>query len=83
MAIATNKTVNIERRARMNSFVLLGGSIAKGLGPIFAGFLVTISLSQGSLINNEMGPAVIFGTIGIMGLIVSYAALRLKKADNV
>ena len=82
LAIATNKTVNIERRARMNSFVLLGGSIAKGLGPIFAGFLVTISLSQGSLIKNEMGPTVIFGTIGIMGLIVSYAALRLKKADN-
>jgi MFS family permease len=78
LAIATNKTVPASQRAKTNGLVLVGGSVTKGLGPIFAGFLVTTSFSPRGLVPAEYGSVAIFGTVGILGVIVSALIWRLK-----
>lgn len=80
LAIATNKSVPKEQRAKMNGINLLGSSISKGLGPIFAGFLVPLSFS-GHLpfLSPETGSVFIFGVVGIMGLITTFVAVQLKN----
>jgi MFS family permease len=78
LAIATNKTVPASQRAKMNALVLVGGSVTKGLGPIFAGVLVTASFSPRGLVPAEYGSVAIFGTVGILGVLVSALIWRLK-----
>lgn len=66
ISVAVNRTVSTQERATANGLSVLGGSIAKAIGPIFAGFLVSGSVAAA-------GPAasvLIFGTIGSLGLVV-------------
>ena len=63
----------------MNGILLIGTSVTKGMGPIFAGFLVSISFSSKSLwIPPEQGSILIFGTIAIMGLLTTRLAVWLE-----
>jgi hypothetical protein len=62
----------------MNGLVLVGGSVTKGLGPIFAGVLVTASFSPRGVVPTECGSVAIFGTVGILGVLVSALIWRLK-----
>ncbi|KAL3932096.1 MAG: hypothetical protein SGBAC_011009 [Bacillariaceae sp.] len=79
LAIATNRSVPKQQRAKMNGILLIGSSITKGIGPIFAGFLVSVSFSKTTLwIPPEQGSILIFGTIGIMGLLTTRLAVFLK-----
>jgi MFS family permease len=81
LAIATNNTVPQRQRAEMNGLLLLGSSVAKGLGPIFAGFLVSLSFSGiCSFLTPELGSILIFSVIGIMGIFVSLLAMRLEAS---
>jgi MFS family permease len=79
LAIATNKTAPSTQRARMNGIVLLGGSVAKGLGPIFAGLLVAASFS---ILPYPLGSIAIFGTIGVLGVVAFIAVRRLKHFSD-
>lgn len=76
MSIALNKTVESSQRASMNGLSTLGGSIAKGLGPILAGCLVGTSLSW---IPSTYSSVVIFTTIGCTGLSVLVSLHRYSN----
>ena len=67
MSIALNKTVEASQRASLNGLATIGGSIAKGIGPIVAGFLVTASFSS-ALVPAQYGSIIIFCCIGLMGI---------------
>lgn len=86
ITIATNSTVPATHRATMNGLSMLGGSFAKGMGPVFAGLLVSYSLSSG-IIDPRWGSVLIFSVIGGLGLAAScYTVCVLDRcgiiADN-
>jgi MFS family permease len=84
LAIATNQSVTKRQRAKMNGLLLLGSSITKGLGPIFVGYLVSLSFSGNVLlVAPEYGSIVIFGAVGGMGLLVTLVAVRLERLQQV
>jgi MFS family permease len=64
--VATNRTVSPSHRGTMNGLAGLGGSVAKGIGPTFAGVLVAFSLSSG-VFTPEVGAIFMFLVIGILG----------------
>jgi len=71
ITIATNTTVPVTQRATMNGLSMLGGSVSKGLGPAFAGWLVSFSLSSGVVDPTMWGSTLIFGCIGGLGVAIS------------
>jgi MFS family permease len=70
ISVAVNRSVPSSERATMNGLSMLGGSVAKGAGPIFAGFLVTFSVAW----FGKYGSLLIFFTIGLLGLGVMVCA---------
>jgi hypothetical protein len=56
----------------------LGGSVAKGLGPIFAGFLVSGSVA----LWGSLGGLLIFGTIGLIGCAVAATTFFYLQASD-
>ncbi|CAB9497580.1 ZINC INDUCED FACILITATOR [Seminavis robusta] len=78
VSIALNKTVDATQRAALNGLATLGGSIAKGAGPIVAGVLVSVSYS--SISPPCYGSVVIFTTVALLGLAVTRTLLGLQTA---
>jgi MFS family permease len=70
IAIATNRTVVPSHRGTMNGLSMLGGSVAKGLGPIFAGLLVSSGISSG-VFAPKVGAAIVFVVIGACSAITA------------
>mmetsp|Transcript_49163 Transcript_49163/g.74765 ORF Transcript_49163/g.74765 Transcript_49163/m.74765 type:complete len:628 (+) Transcript_49163:155-2038(+) len=66
ITIVCNRTVSASHRGTMNGLNMLGGSVAKGLGPIFAGALVSFSTSSG-IVAPELGGVVIYSVLGLLG----------------
>ena len=64
VTIETNRTVIPSHRGTMNGLSMLGGSIAKGLGPIFAGWLTSFGISSG-IFPPRVGAVVVFLVIGL------------------
>jgi hypothetical protein len=54
----------------MNGFVALGGSVARAIGPIFSGALLTMCLSS-SFIPPRIGAFMLFAVIGTLGSMVA------------
>ncbi|KAL3910025.1 MAG: hypothetical protein SGARI_002319 [Bacillariaceae sp.] len=63
VTIATNRTVIPSHRGTMNGLSMLGGSFAKGLGPIFAGWLTAFGISSG-VFPPKIGAVMVFMVIG-------------------
>jgi MFS family permease len=78
MAVAVNKTVTSTQRAKMNSLILVGGSAARGLGPILAGGLVTFSFSS-NVFPAQYGSILIWTVVPGLGFIVFRRIVRLRK----
>jgi len=70
MSMAMNRTVSTSERATMNGVSMLGESVAKGLGPTFAGILVSFSVGSGVFLPHE-GAVFTFAIIGGLGLLVT------------
>lgn len=81
IAIAANKTVPSSQRATMNGLIMVGGSIAKGLGPTFAGMLVAFSVSSG-FIPSQYGSIVIYTVITFLGFVVVGEVLGLESSSD-
>ena len=81
IAVATNRTVVPSHRGTMNGLSTLGGSVSKGLAPTFAGLLVAFSVSSG-FIPRDIGGFVIFGFIGMMGLITVIMSFNMLGDDH-
>ena len=76
--VALNRTVPISERASMNGLSVLGASITKGLGPLFAGFLVPTAVA----VLGKYGSLMIFGTIGVLGCCVMASTFLFLHADD-
>jgi len=79
ITITTNRTVPASLRATTNGLSMVGGSVAKGLGPIFAGLLVTFSFSVPEENIARYGSVFIWSTITILGLLVYQDARLLER----
>ena len=71
IAVTLNRTVSTANRGAMNGVAGLGASVAKALGPTFAGFLTTMSIKW----FQEYAAISIFGVLGVLGLIISFGTL--------
>jgi MFS family permease len=78
MAVAINKTVTSGQRAKMNSLILTGNSVGKGLGPTVAGGLVAFSFSSRAF-PAEYGSILIWTVVPGFGFVVFRRILRLRK----
>jgi MFS family permease len=79
ISVAVNRSVPASERATMNGLSMLGGSVAKGIGPIFSGFLVTSSVAW----FGEYGSVMIFTTIGLLGCgVMAIAFIFLQDEDD-
>jgi len=79
ITIATNETVPATLRARMNGISMLGGSLAKALGPACAGILVS-SLMRGRFFAPIIGVWSLFTIMSVIGLsFVIFVVLKLRK----
>jgi MFS family permease len=78
IAVLTNRTVPPSQRATMNGISQVGGSISKGLGPTFAGGLVSLSV----FLFGKSGSVLIFGTIGLMCAAVAIPTFTLMREDS-
>eukprot|EP00531_Pseudo-nitzschia_arenysensis_P014692 CAMPEP_0116149676 /NCGR_PEP_ID=MMETSP0329-20121206/19099_1 /TAXON_ID=697910 /ORGANISM="Pseudo-nitzschia arenysensis, Strain B593" /LENGTH=622 /DNA_ID=CAMNT_0003646055 /DNA_START=192 /DNA_END=2060 /DNA_ORIENTATION=- len=81
ITIATNRTVLACHRGTMNGLSMLGGSIAKGLGPIAAGLLMTTGIGSG-LFPPRIGAAVVFLTIGVCAVTISWITVCLLGGND-
>jgi MFS family permease len=68
ITISSNRTVLASHRGTMNGLYMLGQSVTKGLGPIFAGALVSFSTSSG-IVAPAFGGVVIYSVLGLLGAI--------------
>ena len=70
LTVALNRTVLPSHRGAMNGLVALGGSVARAIGPIFSGALITFCLSS-SFIPPRIGAFILFAVIGMLGSTVA------------
>ena len=78
ITVLTNRSVPSEQRATMNGLSMLGGSAAKALGPIFAGFLASESVDW-------MGSAasiLMYGVVGMIGILVALSTYIMLSAED-
>lgn len=83
IAVASNRTVPTTHRGTYNGLSMLGGSLAKGAGPVFAGCLVAFCVSSG-LFAPRIGAVVIFVAISSLSCIITIpvAANLEPRADD-
>ena len=68
ISVAMNRTVPTANRGAMNGVAGLGASIAKAIGPAFAGFLTTYSIAW----MHKYASLLIFGTLGVLGVLIAW-----------
>jgi MFS family permease len=71
IAVAMNRTVTTANRGAMNGVAGLGASVAKALGPTFAGVLTTLSIKW----FHEYASILIFGTLGVFGIAITFGTI--------
>ena len=74
ITVTTNRTVPVSLRATMNGLSMLGGSAAKGLGPVFAGYLVAFSVTS-----FHAGGLFIFAVIALFASMVAIPSCTLLE----
>lgn len=77
VSVAVNRSVPASERATTNGLASFGGSIAKGMGPVFAGYLVAYSVAWGG----EYGGVLIFGTTALLGLCAAVPSFLMHDVD--
>lgn len=81
LTVALNRTVLPSHRGTMNGFSSLGGSVARAIGPTFAGALVAFSFSSG-VWAPHVGAFFMFGVLGGLGALVSILSYVLIDDDE-
>jgi len=79
ITMTSNQTVPTHQRASMNGLSMLGGSLVKGFGPIFAGILFSTSVAH---IAPPFGSVFVYCVIAALGLCSATCAFFLKEADH-
>lgn len=70
ISVAINQTVPAKHRAALNGLSILGGSLAKGMGPTFAGLTATWSIA----LLDRFGSILMFGSVGLLSSFVAAAS---------
>lgn len=78
ITIATNRTVIPSHRGTMNGLSMLGGSCAKGLGPVFAGLLVSFGISSG-VFAPKVGAIFVFVMIGLCAAVAAAVTVLFMR----
>jgi hypothetical protein len=78
ISVACNHTVSSEQRGTMNGISVLGGSIAKGLGPTFAGIVVAYSTRW----FQNYASITMFGSLVIISSMVASSVFFLLPSNN-
>eukprot|EP00529_Nitzschia_sp_RCC80_P014921 CAMPEP_0113442176 /NCGR_PEP_ID=MMETSP0014_2-20120614/1474_1 /TAXON_ID=2857 /ORGANISM="Nitzschia sp." /LENGTH=678 /DNA_ID=CAMNT_0000333065 /DNA_START=39 /DNA_END=2075 /DNA_ORIENTATION=+ /assembly_acc=CAM_ASM_000159 len=82
ITIVTNRTVIPSHRGTMNGLSMLGGSFAKGLGPVFAGGLVGFSYS--GVFKPQIGSWFVFLVIGLLATLTArWTTSVLRKMSDI
>jgi MFS family permease len=76
ISLGLNKTVPVSQRATMNGIQVMGGSVARALGPIFAGWLTTLTLKSFSTMQASI---LIFSTIAVIGWAVTSRVWMVRR----
>jgi len=76
LTMALNRTVPVQQRGTMNGLCMLGASVGKGLGPIFAGILYSTSVAN---ITSPYGSVVVYAIIAALGLCLFFKTLLLQE----
>jgi MFS family permease len=77
IAVKLNRTVSTANRGALNGVAGLGASVAKALGPTFAGLLTTMSIKW----FQEYASIFIFGILGVLGLFISVGTVLFLPSD--
>ena len=87
ITIATNRTVDASRRARLNGLSSIGASVGRGLGPILAGWLVSVAMSTNNPTADPLadpqylGAVIIYVVLAVMGILSFFSTMRLADED--
>ena len=79
ISVMVNRTVPTRQRATMNGLSLLGASVARGLGPLFAGVLVSQSVA---LLKSSLASVLIFAVISLLGAVVAAMTFLVLGHDE-
>lgn len=75
ITVALNQSVPDQQRATMNGLSMLGGSVFKGIGPTFAGILVSSAIR----LLGRAASLMMFGMIGLLGCAVMSSTFLVLK----
>lgn len=78
ITVTTNRTVPASHRGTMNGLSMLGGSASKGIGPVFAGCLVSFCFSS-LVFSARVGAFVIFTTVSMFACIVAIPSITILE----
>merc|ERR1712070_781781 len=76
ISMLLNRTVPDDQRASMNGLSMLGGSLAKALGPLFGGILFSTSAVN---VTPPFGSVVVWSTIAFLGVCLALQAYFLRE----
>lgn len=79
LTMTTNRTVPAHQRAAMNGLAMLGGSVGKAAGPVFAGLLFSTSVGRTAWIRPPWGSVVVWTIIACMGMGFFLRTSRLEE----
>lgn len=79
ITMTTNRTVPKHQRASMNGLSMLGGSLAKALGPLFGGMLFSTSVSH---VTPPFGSVVVYSITALLGICLAIQAYFLREYDE-
>lgn len=79
--IGANRTVDSSTRATMNGLSSLGTSTGRGLGPIFAGFLVAGCMASG-IIPDQIAGWVLYVVLLCIGLLAFWSTLSIPEDEE-
>ena len=79
VTMITNRTVPAHHRASMNGLSMLGGSLAKGIGPAFAGILFSYSVEN---VTPPYGSVVVYSIISLLGAGLFVQSMLLKEHQS-
>jgi len=81
LSITQNRLVHPQSRARVNGLAAVGTSMARGIGPLFAGVLVTFSYSV-TIVPVQYSSLIIFTVVSALGWIAFVINSKLEDDDD-
>lgn len=79
VTISTNRTVPECQRATLNGLGMLGGSLAKALGPLFGGILFSKCVNH---VTPPFGSVVVYSTTAFLGICLGVQTYFLREYDH-